>query len=126
MHRYDTAPKTHMKYSDFAVAGAPTLKCIIRFQGKTYSAPKGGDHVEALSKVPKAQRQDAMLHGDRLFVTSTGKVLNRRAAQKYAVENDMLAAHIPWAKTAPELISEYLRPDALESAIAKIDHLLRI
>lgn len=86
----------------------PTLTPAISHNGKLYI---GETHLDALSKVPPEQRAAASLNGDnRVYVTGTGRVMDRWRGQDYAVKNDLLSPDAPsYAKTSPELIGEWLR-----------------
>jgi len=90
-----------------------SLTPAIRYKGKLYRAPLGGSHFDAAPLIPEADRPRAVLDGDnRVFVTETGKVLDRFKAIDYARLNGLIAADAPsWVATAPELASEYLAQD---------------
>jgi hypothetical protein len=92
---------------------AAPLTPAIRFGGKLYRAPADDfTHMGALDAVPPTQRSDATLDADnRVFVTNTGRVLNRWRAADYAQKNDLIDPGAPdYAHTSPELIGEWLRP----------------
>lgn len=89
---------------------------------KGYQVYSGATHLDALAKVPQEQRGDATLDGhSRGYVTPRGRFLDRRQAQRYAVQNDLLTENAPaWAYDSPELISEFLKkPHGLADEIPR-------
>lgn len=90
----------------------PQLRAAIRHNGKVYTG--GETHLDVLRDLPldRAQKERAYLDGgNRVYVTPTGRVLNRWKAADYARENDLYKPNAPsWAKDSPELIAEWLKP----------------
>lgn len=84
----------------------PYLVSGIRHNGRVY---RGETHIDALASIEDPlERVRATADGNnRVFVTDSGRILNRQRAQQYAVENDLFKPDAPsWARTSPELISE--------------------
>lgn len=92
--------------------GGAVLRPVIRGLGKVF---KGRTHLDALedarSKLPMDAYQSLVLDGDnRLFQDHRGRLLDRFDAQDYAKSYGLHIQDAPeWARTGPELISEYLR-----------------
>jgi soluble lytic murein transglycosylase-like protein len=92
-------------------AEASRLRAAIRAGRRIYASD--GTHLDALLMVPEAERGAAMLDSrTRGFVDDRGRFMDRRRAQNFALENDLFRPDAPsYAKTSPELISEFLRQD---------------
>ena len=89
----------------------------IRYNGKIYKpapdlAGVATTHMDALKSVPLELRSRASLDASsRGYVNERGRFLDRIRAQRYAVENQLHDESMPsWVKTAPELVSEWLKP----------------
>ena len=100
-----------------SASGRAYLTPAIRFNGKTY---RGATHLNALSQlgasgIPVKQYQQAQLDGaNRGYVDHRGKYLDRYDAADYARNYDLFKSDAPsWARSAPEIISEHLKPEAL-------------
>jgi hypothetical protein len=92
-------------------AKPPSLTPAIVHNGKVYKASnEGGTHLDALRSIPIEERFRAETDGNnRMYVTPSGKVLDRYRAQDYALKNDLHSEWSPsYAKTSPELVSEWL------------------
>ena len=92
----------------------PRLRCAVRFDGDLFFAPTGGDHVDALGVMRDHVGADRKGVPTRMFVTNEGRVLSRRQAQAYALKHDLLEPRLlKWSRNMDELVSEYLKPEAL-------------
>ena len=91
----------------------PRLVPAVKVNGKVYAA--GTNHFDALSKAfwDGAGRGAASDGNNRGFVNHKGQFLTRARAMRYAVENDLIADRFKAYSDAPELIAEWLRPDAV-------------
>lgn len=91
----------------------PVLRPAVKVNGKVYAA--AGTHFDALSKAFwEGAGRDAALDGNnRGFVNHKGQFLSRKRAMAYAVENDLLDARYQGYSNAPELVAEWLKPDAM-------------
>jgi hypothetical protein len=96
----------------------PMLRCAIQYKGKTYYAPRGGDHTEALQTIPIVMRDDAEANGVHVYVTHTGKQLNRGAAARYALDNDLVdPKSAGYIRESLDLTSDLIRPSALANVL---------
>jgi hypothetical protein len=110
---YEIDPERNVWAKVVGTEEAPaSLQSAITYNGQTYT---GATHMDALAAIPDPlDRVRATADGsNRGFVDAAGRVLDRRKAQRYAVEHNLFADDAPsWAATAPELNSESLRRQA--------------
>jgi hypothetical protein len=89
----------------------PNLTPAVKVNGSVYAA--GPTHFEALKKAFWAGAGNGSQDGDnRGYVNHKGQYLNRQKAMDYAVKHDLLQPRYA-AYNAPELVAEWLKPDAI-------------
>lgn len=93
----------------------PSLKMGVDANGKAQYVSAGPTHADALKQMTPEQRkaffndQAHQIDSNFAFLSDRGQYLSRRAARKYAEENDLLD---PSAYQQPDLIAEHLKPEA--------------
>jgi hypothetical protein len=98
----------------------PSLVPAIIYKGRVVKGPLGGDHADIYRKLSNGYK-DVYDDSQRVLVTGTGKVLNRTAAMKYALDNDLIKPKLMHlVKKYPDLPADFLNVDAMKE-VAMID-----
>lgn len=105
----------------------PSLRPALKYNGKIYKAPPGGEHMDAIppALVPEFQRQ--ALSGEDIsnfnfgFLNHKGQFLNREQALEYGINEGLLDPHTTryGVLTTPILRSETSEPGAAIAGLAK-------
>ena len=97
-----------------ALGSAPFLRPALKYEGKIYKAPIGGEHMDAIPAALQPEFQRQALSGEDIsnfnfgFMNHKGQFLNREQALDYAINEGLLSPHEArfGALTTPILRSE--------------------
>lgn len=104
-----------------ALGAGPFLRPALKYQGKIYKAPMGGQHMDAIPQNLQAEFTRQAMSGEDIsnfnfgFLNHKGHFLNREDALKYAIDEGLLSPHD--AKFGALTSSMGLMSDSSEPAI---------
>lgn len=125
--------------ADATLGSGPFLRPALKYEGKIYKAPVGGQHLEALPPPLRDTYMRQAMNGDDIsnfdfgFMNHKGQFMNREAALDYAINNGLadpasskyrvLTTDFLDNNIHPELQKAYntLRSDTTEPGAAVID-----
>lgn len=110
------------------LGSGPFLRPALKYEGKIYKAPPGGQHLDAIPKSLQDTFQQQALSGDDIsnfnfgFMNHKGQFLNRDQALDYAVKEGMLDPRDAQAGTLTSTMN--LRSDSSEpgAALSALEH----
>lgn len=116
--------------ADMTLGSAPFLRPALKYEGKIYKAPMGGQHLDALPLEVRNTYMRQALNGDDIsnfdfgFMNHKGQFLNREAALDYAVEQglvDPATARQGALTTDNLLMSDTSQPGAAVAGLARAE-----
>jgi len=116
--------------ADMTLGSAPFLRPALKYEGKVYKAPTGGQHLDALPPEVRNTYMRQALNGDDIsnfdfgFMNHKGQFLNREAALDYAVEQglvDPATARQGALTTDNLLMSDTSQPGAAVAGLARAE-----
>lgn len=110
-----------------ALGSAPFLRPALKYEGKIFKAPVGGEHLDAIPGPLRDEFHRQALSGEDIsnfnfgFMNHKGQFLNREQALDYAINEGLLSPHEAryGALTTPILRSESSEVGAPLSALEK-------
>jgi hypothetical protein len=85
--------------ADASLGAGPFLRPALKYEGKIYKAPMGGEHMDAIPKELQGEFTRQALSGEDIsnfnfgFLNHKGHFLDREDALKYAIDNGLLSPH---------------------------------
>jgi hypothetical protein len=82
-----------------SLGASPFLRPALKYEGKIYKAPMGGQHMDAIPKDLQAEFTRQAMSGEDIsnfdfgFMNHKGHFINREEAMKYAVDNGLIDPH---------------------------------
>ena len=85
--------------AEASLGSGPFLRPALKYEGKIYKAPIGGQHLDALPPnlqdtfTKQAMNGDDISHFNFGFMNHKGQFLDREAALKYAIDQGLMSPH---------------------------------
>lgn len=82
-----------------SLGSAPFLRPALKYEGKIYKAPVGGEHMDAIPKELQGEFTKQAMSGEDIsnfnfgFMNHKGQFLDREKALKYAIDEGLLSPH---------------------------------
>ena len=116
-----------------ALGSAPLLRPALKFEGKIYKAPVGGQHLDALTPEmytafqKKAMAGDDINHYEFGFMNHKGQFLDRQKALDYAIKEGMVDEHAgKYGALTSTLLADSSKPGTAIEALAKTGKLKEV
>ena len=116
-----------------ALGAGPMLRPALKFEGKIYKAPVGGQHLDALTPEmytafqKKAMAGDDINHYEFGFMNHKGQFLDRQKALYYAIKEGMVDEHAgKYGALTSTLLADSSKPGTAIEALAKTGKLKEV
>lgn len=82
-----------------ALGSSPFLRPALKYEGKIYKAPMGGEHMDAIPETLRPEFTKQAMSGEDIsnfnfgFMNHKGQFLDREKALKYAIDEGLLSPH---------------------------------
>lgn len=82
-----------------ALGSSPFLRPALKYEGKIYKAPVGGEHMDAIPETLRPEFTKQAMSGEDIsnfnfgFMNHKGQFLDREKALKYAIDEGLLSPH---------------------------------
>jgi hypothetical protein len=112
--------------TDATLGSAPFLRPALKYEGKIYKAPPGGEHLDALPAHLADEFQRQAMSGEDIsnfnfgFMNHKGQFLSREAALDYGIKEGLIDPHAgKYGTLTSTLLADSSKPGTAIEAMAK-------
>lgn len=109
-----------------ALGAGPFLRPALKYEGKIYKAPMGGEHMDAIPADLRPEFTRQAMSGEDIsnfnfgFMNHKGQFLDREKALKYAIDEGLLSPHdAKYGALTSTMQSELNKPDIAKAEVIR-------